>query len=194
MALNPSTERSLFGFENFLTDIRTTRLPRTERFEVSFNIPATLRGQGRAAGSGGLFGLSSKLSIMCEEAQIPGFVTNTVPIKIGPWTEYRTQNLDFLTSDVVFTFIIDETWGVRTLFERWIQHCVDPKSKEVKFHDDMYSDLEIKSLSDNDIVLAKWKVYEAIPKLISLTPLAWGNIGFMRMSVAMSAKYWERKI
>ena len=80
------------------------------------------------------------------------------------------------------------------MFERWIQHCVDPKSKEVKFHDDMYSDLEIKSLSDNDIVLAKWKVYEAIPKLISLTPVAWGNIGFMRMSVAMSAKYWERKI
>ena len=185
MALNPSTEKSLFGFENFLTDIRTTRLPRTERFEVSFNTPRSL---------GGLSGLSSGMSIMCEEAQIPGFVTNTVPIKIGPWTEYRTQNLDFLTSDVVFTFIIDETWGVRTLFERWIQHCVDPKSKEVKFHDDMYSDLEIKSLSDNDIVLAKWKVYEAIPKLISLTPLAWGNIGFMRMSVAMSAKYWERKI
>jgi hypothetical protein len=185
MALNPSTEKSQFGFANFLAVQRNTRLPRTERFEVSFNTPRSL---------GGLSGLSSGMSIMCEEAQIPGFVTNTVPIKIGPWTEYRTQNLDFLTSDVVFTFIIDETWGIRTLFERWIQHCVDPKSKEVKFHDDMYSDLEIKSLSDNDIVLAKWKVYEAIPKLISLTPLAWGNIGFMRMSVAMSAKYWERKI
>ena len=185
MALNPSTEKSQFGFANFLAVQRNTRLPRTERFEVSFNTPRSL---------GGLSGLSSGMSIMCEEAQIPGFVTNTVPIKIGPWTEYRTQNLDFLTSDVVFTFIVDETWGVRTLFERWIQHCVDPKSKEVKFHDDMYSDLEIKSLSDNDIVLAKWKVYEAIPKLISLTPVAWGNIGFMRMSVAMSAKYWERKI
>ena len=185
MALNPSTEKSQFGFANFLAVQRNTRLPRTERFEVSFKIPRSL---------GGLFALSSGMSIMCEEAQIPGFVTNTVPIKIGPWTEYRTQNLDFLTSDVVFTFIVDETWGVRTLFERWIQHCVDPKSKEVKFHDDMYSDLEIKSLSDNDIVLAKWKVYEAIPKLISLTPVAWGNIGFMRMSVAMSAKYWERKI
>lgn len=185
MALNPSTEKSQFGFANFLAVQRNTRLPRTERFEVSFNTPRSL---------GGLSGLSSGMSIMCEEAQIPGFVTNTVPIKIGPWTEYRTQNLDFLTSDVVFTFIVDETWGIRTLFEKWIQHCVDPKSKEVKFHDDMYSDLEIKSLSDNDIVLAKWKVYEAIPKLISLTPVAWGNIGFMRMSVAMSAKYWERKI
>ena len=43
MALNPSTEKSLFGFENFLTDIRTTRLPRTERFEVSFNIPSKLQ-------------------------------------------------------------------------------------------------------------------------------------------------------
>ena len=189
MALNPSTEKSQFGFANFLAVQRNTRLPRTERFEVSFNIPIKVRLPGNLSRF-----VTSKMSIMCEEAQIPGFVTNTVPIKIGPWTEYRTQNLDFLTSDVVFTFIVDETWGVRTLFERWIQHCVDPKSKEVKFHDDMYSDLEIKSLSDNDIVLAKWKVYEAIPKLISLTPLAWGNIGFIRMSVAMSAKYWERKI
>jgi hypothetical protein len=56
----------------------------------------------------------------------------------------------------------------------------------------MYSDLEIKSLDTENNVLAKWKIYEAIPKLINLTPLAWGNIGFMRMSVSMSAKYWER--
>ena len=38
MALNPSTEKSQFGFANFLAVQRNTRLPRTERFEVSFNI------------------------------------------------------------------------------------------------------------------------------------------------------------
>jgi hypothetical protein len=178
-------EKSLFGLDNFLNVVRTKHLPRTERFEVTFNLPKEL-------------GISNKndtlrlLTLMCEEAQIPGFVTNTVPIKIGPWTEYRTQNLEFLTSDVVFTFIVEENWQARTLFETWIQHCVNPISKEVKFHDQMYSDLEIKSLDTENNVLAKWKIYEAIPKLINLTPLAWGNIGFMRMSVSMSAKYWER--
>ena len=36
-------EKSLFGLDNFLNIVRTKHLPRTERFEVTFNLPKELK-------------------------------------------------------------------------------------------------------------------------------------------------------
>jgi len=68
----------------------------------------------------------------------------------------------------------------------------DTNSKEVGFYSDVVADIEICSLSVNNDVLAKWKLIDAVPKLINLTPMSWNNIGFVRMSVSVSAKKWER--
>ena len=68
----------------------------------------------------------------------------------------------------------------------------DPTSKEVGFYTDVVADIEISSLSTNDDVLAKWRLIDAVPKIINLTPMSWSNVGFVRMSVSVSAKKWER--
>lgn len=169
--------------QNFLADIRTQHTPRSERFEVIFNVPAVL-------------GFSSddirSISVYCEEAQIPGLVATNVPVKIGPWTEFRTQNVEFLTTDMTFTFIVDQDWKGRDIFEKWIELSADTRSKEVSYNDDIAREIEIRSLSANDDILAKWTLYKAVPKLINLTPVSWNNTGFLRMSVSVSAQYWKR--
>ena len=169
--------------ENFLAQVRTQHTPRSERFEVIFNVPSGL-------------GISQEdvrsISVYCEEAQIPGLVATNVPVKIGAWTEYRTQNVEFLTTDMSFSFIVDEDWHGRELFEKWIAMSADTNSKEVGFYTDVVADIEISSLSTNDDVLAKWRLIDAVPKLINLTPMSWSNVGFVRMSVSVSAKKWER--
>ena len=170
---------------NFLSEIRNQHTPRTERFEVIFNIPAGLRSQIS-------YGAEQTISIRCEEAQIPGMAATNLPIKIGAWTEYRTQNVEFLTTDMSFSFVVDEDWHGRELFEKWIAMSVDTNSKEVGFYSDVVADIEISSLSVNNDVLAKWKLIDAVPKLINLTPMSLNNIGFVRMSVSVSAKKWER--
>ena len=170
---------------NFLSEIRNQHTPRTERFEVMFNIPAGLRSQIS-------YGAEQTISIRCEEAQIPGMAATNLPVKIGAWTEYRTQNVEFLTTDMSFSFIVDEDWHGRELFEKWIAMSADTTSKEVGFYTDVVADIEISSLSTNDDVLAKWRLIDAVPKLINLTPMSWSNIGFLRMSVSVSAKKWER--
>jgi hypothetical protein len=150
---------------------------------VSFNIPPALLGN---------YGQQDtrRISLYCEEAQIPGFAATNLPIKIGAWTEYRTQNVEFLTTEMSFTFILDENWEGRKFFEAWIAASADPYTKEVAYYNDVIADIDIRSLSVNDDILAQWRLHEAVPKLINLTPVSWNNVGFIRMTVSVSAKYW----
>jgi len=172
--------------ENFLAQVRTQHTPRSERFEVVFNLPREP-----------LPGITEddvrSISVYCEEAQIPGLVATNLPVKIGAWTEYRTQNVEFLTTDMVFTFLVDQDWKGRDLFEKWIAASADTRSKEVAFYTSVVSTIEIRSLSVNDDILAAWTLHEAVPKLLNLTPVSWNNTGFIRMSVSVSAKYWTRE-
>lgn len=170
--------------DNFLSQIRSQHTPRSERFEVIFSVPPALSERVDDVRS---------ISVYCEEAQIPGLVGTNVPVKIGAWTEYRTQNVEFLTTDMTFTFLVDEDWKGRKFFEDWIGASADPTSKEVSFYDDVKSVVQIRSLSVNDDVLAEWKLHDAVPKLINLTPVSWNNTGFIRMSVSVSAKRWTRE-
>lgn len=169
--------------ENFLSEIRSQHTPRSDRFEVIFTVPPALLNVVN----------TRQLSLYCEEAQIPGYAATNVPIKIGPWTEYRTQNLEYLTTEMTFTFIIDEKWRVREAFEKWIALAADPVNKEVEFYKNYVSVVDIKSLSVNNDVLAEWRLIDATPKLINLTPVSWNNQGFIRMSVSMSAKRWYKR-
>ena len=175
--------KSLTKLENFLTQIRTQHTPRSDRFEVEFNLPPGIQGSP---------GFTRTLSIYCEEAQIPGLAATNLPVKIGAWTEYRTQNVEFLTTELSFTFLCDEFWSGRELFEDWIRLAADVNSKEVEYYENYVANITVKSLSTEDDVLAAWRIIDATPKLINLIPVSWSNQGFIRMSVSFAAKKWER--
>jgi hypothetical protein len=161
--------KSFTKLENFFSEIRSQYTPRSDRFEVVFNVPRALLNRANAR----------QLSLYCEEAQIPGLAATNLPVKIGAWTEYRTQNVEFLTTEMSFTFIIDEKWRVREVFEEWIALAGDPNSKEVGYYDNYVSTIDIKSLSVDNDVLAEWTLVDATPKIINLTPVSWGNAGLV---------------
>lgn len=175
--------KSFTKLENFFSEIRSQYTPRSDRFEVVFNVPRALLNRANAR----------QLSLYCEEAQIPGLAATNLPVKIGAWTEYRTQNVEFLTTEMSFTFIIDEKWRVREVFEEWIALAGDPNSKEVGYYDNYVSTIDIKSLSVDNDVLAEWTLVDATPKIINLTPVSWGNAGLIRMSVSFSARSWYKR-
>lgn len=175
--------KSFTKLENFFSEIRSQYTPRSDRFEVVFNVPRALINRANAR----------QLSLYCEEAQIPGLAATNLPVKIGAWTEYRTQNVEFLTTEMSFTFIIDEKWRVREVFEEWIELAGDTNNKEVGYYDNYVSTIDIKSLSVNNDVLAEWTLVDATPKLINLTPVSWSNVGLIRMSVSFSARNWYKR-
>jgi len=173
--------RSTTNYQEFLHRMRREHLPKSDRFEVEIGGCAKL-------------GKNYLVTLMCEEAQIPGLSVNNAPYKIGPWTEYRSQNLEFLSTEVVFTFLVDESWSLRAYFETWINHSVNMKSKEVGFYHDITADVFIKSLDTQDRVIGKWRLIEAMPKLLNITPVSWGNGNQLRMSLSMTAKRWTNEM
>lgn len=171
------------NFSNFLATVRGSHTPRADRFEVVVNFPGALALPPDVART---------TSILCEEAQIPGLVATNLPFRIGAWTEYRTQNLEFLGAEAVFTFLADQNWGIRKAFEDWAFLCSDPVSKETAYPEDIYGSITVYSLAVDDSVLAGWKFYETMPKLLSLIPVAASNTSAIRLSITMASTFWER--
>lgn len=180
--------KSNFKFQDFLTTARNQHIPRSDRFEVVFELPEALIMTTDLS----CINYNQVLSLMCEEAQLPGIVGTNMPFKVGPWTEYRTQNIEYMTTDMTFTFIVDEKWKGREIFEDWIAIQSNPITKEVSFYNDVVSTVKIRSLSLNDDIMAEWILIDAAPKIINITPVSWGNTQHIRMNVSMSAKRWER--
>jgi len=176
-------------FENFLSQVRNDYTPRSDKFEVTFTLPDL--------GDGVVPPLRLRdnfiFTVMCEEAQLPGLSATNVPYKKGSWTEYRNQNVEFLTQDVVFTFISDGNFEIRDRFEDWILKTVDPYTKESAYIQDVARNIQVAVLDNQNNIRTKYELQEAIPKLINVTPLSWSNTGHIRISVSFTAKRWVRK-
>lgn len=176
--------KSFFKYNDFVSKIRTSNLPRSERFEVMIAPPANVAGPQEM----------SEFTVLCEEAQIPGLSATNVPYRVGAWTEYRTTNVEYLSAEFVFTFLCNENWGIRSVLENWIFSAVNPVSKEVAWASDTYGTIEIASLDMQDNVIASWKLYNVIPKLVNLVPVSNGTTGVIRLSTSFVAEYWERTL
>jgi len=177
--------KSYFNNKNFSAFIASNAPQRSDRFEVLITIPDILRDAYPGTGS-------QTISLMCEEAQLPGYSATNVPVKIGAWTEFRNQNLEFLTQDVVFTFVSDDSLAIRGLFEKWIELTVSPVSKEIEFPVLIQKNIIVRALDRQDNVRAEYLLLDCTPKLININQLSWSNTSLMRISVSFSARKWVR--
>ena len=180
------------NIDDFRAAIRSSFTPRSDRFEVSIDFPwevsQIIQGPNYERNPpDGMF------TLRCEECQIPGLAATNLPVKFGAWTEFRTQNVEFLSQEVPFTFLMDRRWAIREAFETWINLCSNMKNKEVEFQDNVKSTMHVKALDLQDKVIGHWKFWDCTPKLINLTPMSWSNSNLVRGSVTMVAKYWTNE-
>ena len=178
-------DKAKFKLSNFRAEVRKQHLPRADRYEVDFNLPFALRQWYP--------GVDETLTLFCEEAQIPGLSAQVEPVKIGAWQEYRIKNVDFLGQESVFTFIADEKWAHRHVFEDWIFLAANPYTKELAFPDEVFGSIVVKSLSQQDQVLGEWKLIDSVPKLLNLIPVSAGSPGPLRISLTVSSIKWIYK-
>lgn len=170
-----------FNLNNFLSNVRNKDLARSSRFEVVITAPYVSEGKER------------EVSLLCEEAAIPGLIATFAPTKIGNWTEYRAHGIEFFGDNATFTFYVNSDWNVREFFEQWMGNCVDITSKEVAFYDDIIGNVEIYTLDRGDNRTGKWELQEAWPRLLNLTPMSQASDAPIRVTVTFTYRYWESK-
>ena len=116
---------------------------------------------------------------------------------------YRNTNVGFLGQEINMTFLTDENWGLRSVFEKWIEACVDTTGKQVAYLDDISATIQIKAISlggegvpPGEIgglapVNKEWILFECTPKVLNLVPLSMGTTSIVRTTLIVSAAYWE---
>ena len=200
--LGTGTDQQIAGTSgaSFMAKARTTEFAFTERFEVLFSFPSSLKeewtkiqnGIGDTP-NGTLQELPLEATLLCEEIQIPGMTLANKEQNIGNWTFYRNTNMGFLGNEINITFYTDVQWKLRSLFEAWMAHCVNPTSKQVAFPDDQFGQVWINQLSKDGRVTATWELSEVTPKVLNLVPLSMGAISIARTTLIVSSAYWESK-
>tara|TARA_R110001632_G_scaffold196955_1_gene319105 strand:+ start:1696 stop:2259 length:564 start_codon:yes stop_codon:yes gene_type:complete len=171
-----------FRLNNFISKIRREDLSRASRFEAIIQAPAGVSIRG-----------SRTVSLLCEEAMIPGLQTTYAPIKLGNWLEPRVAGVEYFIDNATLTFYLDTEQDVRTYLEEWmLKTQADPISKEIGFYNNYVGEVIVHALDRKDRITGSWKLVDAFPRIINLTPLAMGNDTPNRVSVIFSYKYWER--
>lgn len=130
------SNKALRGLADFRTAIKTRSLARTERFEVEIALSKVQ----------GIDAPEEDVLLFCEEVQIPGMVLSNKEFNVGPWTFFRNTNMGFLGNEINITFLTDNEWKLRSTFEQWMAKCVDPRSKEIGYIDNVSTTIKIKAL------------------------------------------------
>ena len=171
-------KRTVFSLNDFVTKVRRGDMARANRFAVYVKGPFA-QSENR------------DVSLLCEEAAVPGLQLSYAPVKIGNWTENRVSGIEFYGDTASFTFFIDADWSPREYFESWMAEYVNPISKEIEFYDYMKGEVSIFALNKIDGIVGEWVLEEAFPRTMSLTPLSHGGgDGVARMTVTFSYKNW----
>jgi hypothetical protein len=168
-----------FKLNDFLGKVRTEDLARASRFEIHIKGPSGL-------------GADRHVSILCEEASVPGLIIPLTQVKIGNWTESRVNGVEYFGDTASFTFYCDNNWDVRAYFEDWMGRvATNPLSKEVGFYDNYKGSLSVHTLGRDDERTGEWELMEVYPRTISLTPLTSASDTVNRVTVTFTYKYWK---
>ena len=132
-------------------------------------------------------------AFLCEEVQIPGMTLANKELQLGNWTFYRNTNMGFLGNEINITFYSDADWNLRYVFERWMAHCIDPTSKQVRYADEQHGTILINQLDKQDRICGQWELMECTPKVLNLVPLSMGSVSIARTTLIVSSGYWKSR-
>jgi len=106
--------------EQFISFVKTKGLARQERFFVQIS------------------GLDRDLTLLCDEASLPGKNIAVRTLRINGMDEYRASTVDYGGNSITLSFIIDTSWTARQAMEEWMTTCVSSRMEgnEVGFYSD----------------------------------------------------------
>lgn len=180
--------------ENFLSLVRNKGLARIEKFQVNIfgpNVVSTMD--------------ERDISLLCEEASIPGLVIGTRVARLHNLNIQRPSTIDYGGDSANFTFLVDGSWGVRRYFDRWMKLIISD-SREINEYVNIIGGIEIRAIHEGSIddtgltngntvyeEHTRYGVFleEAFPRSMSMQPVSYGNPGIQRLNVSFAYKSWR---
>jgi hypothetical protein len=163
--------------KDFIAEIKTKGIARTNRFTVDFTPPKAMPET------------TKRMLLFCEKATLPGI--NYATTANRTYGETREVVYDRMYDPVTLTFHVDRKMSIKEIFDNWSQYIIDPSSRTVGWYNDYVTPMTIRiqDLEDNTTYLVQ--LWEAYPKTIGAISLDAGNNNdTMRLDVTFQYKYW----
>lgn len=165
------------SIQQFIADIKTKGLSRSNRYSVFFSPPVTFQN-------------TNLLSIMllCDQATLPGASFSTTQNR--SFGEFREVPYEKLYDSATFSFYVDKELQVKYMFDQWINSIQDPVTRKFNYYDSYTTDLSIDVQDLVDQTRYTVNMFECYPKSISSIQLDYAAKDIMKVSVSMQYKYW----
>lgn len=167
--------------KDFIAEIKTKGLARTNRFTVEMTPPLGNPSDVR------------KMLLFCEKASLPGVSYATTQNRT--FGEVRETPYDKLYDTCQLTFHVDRHMTVKKLFDDWMHHIQDPIDRSFQWYSNYITDLTIRVQDLEDKTTYEVTLYEAYPKTLGAIALnAADNNDSMRLDVTFQYKYWSSNL
>lgn len=180
------------SIQEFLSLVRNKNLARTEKFQVNVygpNIDATVE--------------KDYLSLLCEEATIPGLTIGTRTVRLHNLNIQRPSTIDYMGDNAQFTFLVDGGWTVRKYFDSWMEKIIG-ETREVNEYINIIGRIEVNAIHEGTLgnTVENTQEFEqhvrygvvleqAFPKSINVMPVSYANSGLHRLQVTFAFKNWR---
>lgn len=162
---------------DFITQVKTRGLARTNRFSVELVFPT--------GGSDG----DRLANLFCESVNIPGITISTTPQRInGEVTEFPYERM-FDPAQLVF--YVDAQMLLKKQFDEWLGLIVSPTSRNISYYRDYVRDITISVHTVDEQTPYKIQLIEAYPKTVGSVQLDSNGKEVMRLSVTLAYKYFK---
>lgn len=163
--------------KDFIAEIKTKGLARTNRFTVDFTPPKAMPEN------------TKRMLLFCEKASLPGI--NFATTANRSFGETREVVYDRMFDPITLTFHVDRKMTVKEIFDNWSQYIVDPSTRTVGWYNNYVTSMSIRVQDVEDNVTYLVQLNEAYPKTISAVSLDAGNNNdTMRLDVTFQYKWW----
>ena len=162
---------------DFITQVKSQGLARTNRYAVYFNLPwepdSALR----------------ETLLFCDQVQLPGTNFNTNETRT--FGEIRKAPYERLYEDINMSFYVDKEMKNKVMFDYWLNQIQDPWTRNFNYYNDYVTDIVIEVQDLKDRSRYGVKLFEAYPKSIGAIQLDYAGKDIMKLSVNFAYKYYH---
>lgn len=161
----------------FISQIKTGALARTNRYAVMFTPPAGINPANL-----------QKILLFCDQIQLPG--TNYSTTQNRMFGEFREVPYEKLYDNITMSFYVDVDMKVKSLFDDWSNLISNPVTKTYNYYNSYISDMVIEVQDINDKTRYQMTLFECYPKTISSIQMDYAAKDVMKISIGMQYKNW----
>jgi hypothetical protein len=162
--------------KDFIAEIKTQGLSRTNRFTVEVTPPSATPATTR------------RILLLCEQASLPGI--SYASTQNRSWGETREAVYDRLFEPITLQFHVDRHFVVKQVFDDWMMMIQNPVTRSFNYYNNYTTKMKINIQDLQDETMYEVELAEAFPKAIVPISLDAESKDTMRLQVTFQYRYW----